>query len=73
MRSARVGKSERKQESKRRQANEKGKESDSLQARDLRDQRDESDAIFGTLRAFTGPGDERDAAGLGEAPTMPSL
>ena len=54
-------------ESERRQANEKGKESDSLQARDLRDQRDESDAIGGTLHASTGTGDKRDAAGVGRS------
>ena len=53
-------------------ANAWRQESHSPQARDIRDQRDRSDAIGGTLRAFTGPGDERDAAGLGEAPEVVS-
>ena len=41
--------------------------------RDIRDQRDRSDPIGETLRAFTGPGDERDAATWSGASTMPSL
>ena len=42
-----------------------------LKARDRRDQRDRSDAISGTLRAFTGIGDKRDRQAWREALTLP--
>ena len=48
-----------------------GKRTFSDNQRDLRDKRDESDAIRGTLRAYTGIGDKRDRQSWREAFTLP--
>ena len=47
-----------------------GKRTSSGNQRDLRDKRDESDAIRGTLRAYTGIGDKRDKQSWREAFTL---
>ena len=48
-----------------------GKRTFSDNQRDIRDQRDESDAIRGTLRAYTGIGDKRDRQSWRGAFTLP--